>query len=443
MTTIHRLVIASLLLLSGNIQANNDAIAHRIAIPLYDTPENSKLDFKNLTMNQSLLVTKSFYQFSHYSLQKFWPEESTESLISIIVFDTLSTWLPLSNAWLHEEWHRAVLNQYNIHSYNAVYDLEFFSDVISVNDINDDDLVFLKTNHPKDLIRLHAAGLEAQSQLNLSIEMDKFFDETKSFDYMLLWFNSINSLMYLNTCSTSEANSLTAGILKKESDNIKQRDFTGLDCNAWVYDLFRPDEPYTSRGTHPSGVGIDRYITYDDLTHKERNFLRKQYYLFFLNFLDPFLLSKDYFLWPDFLGQRKFIWNTNVQHYLNPFGYSINWNVFLKNDDHKFKFSLKNHFNYQTYFPGVSVSIFEKPLIFQKTKLSAELSLWQQPKRLDFFTTQHLWGGSTSIGINFDVSKYLVLYTNLIYKTEGWIEGQVDLGDSFNLQAGLLINRFE
>ena len=41
-----------------------------------------------------------------------------------------------------------------------------------------------------------------------------------------------------------------------EERNIAKRDFVGLDCNAWVYDLFRPNEPYELRGIHPIGNWI-------------------------------------------------------------------------------------------------------------------------------------------------------------------------------------------
>ncbi len=36
----------------------------------------------------------------------------------------------------------------------------------------------------------------------------------------------------------------THDAVREEGADVKRRDFVGLDFTAWVYDLFRPDEPY-------------------------------------------------------------------------------------------------------------------------------------------------------------------------------------------------------
>src|SRR6185503_15319227 len=78
---------------------------------------------------------------------------------------------------------------------------------------------------------------------------------------------------------------------RKEGTNVPTRDFTGLDPDGWVYDLFRPDEPYAARGIHPSGVGIDRYRSESDFTPRERRYLRRQARLSWLNLLNPQLIG--------------------------------------------------------------------------------------------------------------------------------------------------------
>lgn len=419
-----------------------ESSAHQIFFPIYENPTNKSFNVDKLSMQQSLAITQSFYQFSHYSFQKIWGDTSTNTLISIILFDTLSSWLPLGNGWLHEEWHRSVLNQYDINSYNAVYDWQLFAETISVNNLSDEQLQTLKAEHPQDFIRLHAAGLEAQSQLNLSLEKDKFFRSSKSFDYMLLWFNTINSLAYLNACSTTEANRLTRDILNNEGTDISQRDFTGLDCNAWVYDLFKPEEDYNARGAHPSGEGIQRYITYDDLSTREKEFLRMQYYLYFLNLVDPFLLSKDSFSLTIPSTSTIFTYNTNLQHYLNPFGYSINWNIFLKSSAHKYFLQWKNHFNYHRYFPALSVAVLDEKTPVSQLHYDLELSVWQQPKKLSFFTHEHQYGGLISLDLNYTFNRYLQLSNRVSYKSKGWIEGYDSLGAELIWQVNLVLNRY-
>ena len=75
--------------------------AYIVDLPLYDTPYNDNLDLKNPSMTQALQFSKAFYQFSHHSIQSFWGNSTDASLISIILFDTLATWLPLSNGSNH------------------------------------------------------------------------------------------------------------------------------------------------------------------------------------------------------------------------------------------------------------------------------------------------------------------------------------------------------
>ena len=272
------------------------APAYKLTLPIVDLPGNKDFDYTKPSMKQSLYFTKGFYQASHYGIEQYWKNNFTASYLSVIVFDVLTTWLPLSSTWLHEEWHRAVMGKHGIDSYNEVYEMEFFSETISVSNVSDDELITFKQNHPHDFIRMHSAGLESQNQLNLAIEKDQFFHNTTTLDQFTLLSNTVNTTAYLYTCASDDSNELTEKIIRREGTDISDRDFTGLDCNAWVYDLFRPNEPYTDRGIHPSGVGIDRYITYDKLNDEEKRFLRKQYYLSYLNFIDPFLLNKRWFV---------------------------------------------------------------------------------------------------------------------------------------------------
>ncbi|MDX1810689.1 MAG: hypothetical protein R3240_01960 [Gammaproteobacteria bacterium] len=437
-----RYILAGFLLVANlKLTFAQELPAHQINLPLFDSPENSSFSLKNPGMYQSLQVSKSFYQFSHYSIQKIWKQKSTKTLVGIIVFDTVSGWLPLANSWLHEEWHRAVLNDHGISSHNGIYDLQFFTETISVDHVDENRLAAFKQQHPQAFIRMHTAGLEAQTQLNLALETDKFYFNTKSFDYMLLWFNKINTSAYLNACSTSEADRISDDILNHEGVDQDKRDFTGMDCNAWVYDLFRSNEGYADRGTHPSGVGIKRYITYSDLTTEEKSFLRKQYYLSFLNFIDPFLLSMDYFQLPESVSPASVKWNTRFEHYLNPFGYSINWDIFVDSNRFDVLLQLKNYFNQTSYFPGVTASLFNFPLL-SASKLNVEASIWQQPSKLSFTTHNAQTGGHLQFSTQHTLSKYLAVYMDLAYKTSGWLEGFIDLNAGFYVRAGLLINRY-
>jgi hypothetical protein len=99
----------------------------------------------------------------------------------------------------------------------------------------------------------------------------------------------------------------------------------GLPCRGsigWVYDLFRPDEPYEDRGIHPSGIGIDRYRSESDFTPQERRYLRTQARLSFLNFADPNLLGLYQFDVGEYDG-LPLSFNASLQHLMAPFGYAM------------------------------------------------------------------------------------------------------------------------
>jgi len=424
-----------------NSSASTVNPAYTINLPLYDYPFNQNLDLLNPSMNQSLQFSKGFYQFSHYSIQKFWDHSPTASTVSIILFDIISTWLPLSNAWVHEEWHRAVMGQYDIESYNEVYELEFFSETIAVSDVSDAELIDLKKHHPADMIRLHSAGLESQNQFNLAIEKDQFFFHSLSQDNILMLFNTVNTSSYLHVCASNESNSLTQEILNRENEDIKKRDFTGLDCNAWVYDLFKPNESYESRGTHPSGVGIDRYITWSDLTANEQDYLKKQFRLSLLNFLDPFLINKRYFRYNYAKNKSAIYWNANLKHYLTPFGYTINAHLFLKKDQHKMLFTLHNHFNRHHYFPGISVELFDAIYVLNDKVFYNDLSvsLWSQPNNFNFETSKPELGSRLALKSTYHWNKILGNYLEIDYKTDGWYEGNVYLTENLSIRLGLTI----
>ena len=72
-------------------------------------------------------------------------------------------------------------------------------------------------------------------------------------------------------------------MLARESANPLQRDFAGLDCNGWVYDLYRPDQPYGVRGLREDG-SVRRPRLWDDLSGRERATLKEMELLSLLNF---------------------------------------------------------------------------------------------------------------------------------------------------------------
>jgi len=410
-----------------------------IDVPLYDAPFNfERGGYTVPSMRQSLAWSTSYYENFHRLIGGEELERSSWRLWGVVGFDLLSNYIPLGNAWMHEEWHRSVMSRRDISSYNDVYTFPFFQDMIAVSNVSDTDLIRLKKDHNPDQVRMSAAGMEAQVAQNLAIERHHFFDNSTTFDQPFLVMNAMSNAIYLGLCSSKSADAATSKQQQQEGPDIGKRDFTGLDCNGWVYDLHRPDEPYTARGVHPSGVGINRYITNSQLTDRERRFLRRQFAFSFLNFVDPFLVGKDSFR-SEFFG-KEWSWNANLAHSLTSFGYVIDARMFLKEGDEKYLLTLHNGFGLH-YYPGISVEMVDLP-VGDGFFVSSALTVWTQPKaqRLDAQDRQWLFDLSTQF--NFQWTRQTFTYFGVQAKTPGWMMGDPYLDGNVSVWTGFRTSFF-
>ena len=82
-----------------------------------------------------------------------------------------------------------------------------------------------------------------------------------------------------------KATSLQIGETKKKQPSIPS--FAGLDCAAWVYDMTKPFEPYSNRGQHPYGEGIDRYLSLEDLNKYKEIGFKACLRMYFVNLMNP------------------------------------------------------------------------------------------------------------------------------------------------------------
>lgn len=415
-----------------------------LELPIVDSPFNWTDGYTAPSMQQSLHITKDFYQYGHYKFAEWYANEPSKRTLSIIAFDVITTWLPFGDAWLHEEWHRAVMSNRKINSYNEVYDFPLFAETISVKEVRDEDLARLKADHPADMVRLHAAGIEAQNELNFSIEKDQFYLKTPTFDQVLLWLNYINNIGYMHTCASNASNTITEELMQDEDEDISERDFTGLDCNAWVYDLFRPSEPYAARGIHPSGVGIRRYIKYADLTKEEQDYLETNFKLSFLNLVDPFLFNYKSFTAMSPFNDRPFQWNVTLRHHLTSFGYNIDANIFLKQNTVNLMVIWHNYFNKDHYFSGLELALYRLPVNFfgKHLPLSIRTAIWQQPKDQLFTTAESEQGGLAAIKLYIPWNRHVETFMEIESKSNGWVAGNVYLENETSLRLGVAAHLF-
>ncbi len=397
------------------------------------------------SMQQALRFSTDAYQMLHWTTGHFldpyrggW--HGFWSSLGVAGIDMVATYLPPFDSWTHEEFHRAVMGSRGIGSYDEVYDFNIGASEISVSHVKDQELIDLKRDHPTDLVRLAAAGIEGESQLVLNLEKDAFFDGVRNYHQMSYLLIYSNEYAYVASGATKEADSITDDLSAKER-TIKGRDFVGHDFTSWVYDLFRPNEPYEARGPHPSGVGLNRYRKYNDLTAEEADYLRFQGRLHLLNFVDPAVVVGAPFFEAPVPG---LLWNGSLQHYLTSFGYTVNANLFLKTATQDWFVTLLNYRNRPQSLFGFDAEL-RRYAVFgfgPLGALSLRAAAWQQPSHqlLDDRTLRP--GGLGGATLFFPVSPHTDWYLEGFLKTPGWVAGSPNLDANASTRVGVLARLF-
>lgn len=401
------------------------------------------------SMEQSLWLTAGLYQGMHLGLAALldpmspsWQRRAL-GVLAIATADVLTIQLPGFLAWQHEEWHRAVMSSRGIDSFNDIYRLQLFSDIVNVSHVTDDDLVRLKAQHPADQVRLGMAGIEGNYASAHALEKAAFFHDARSWNTALYWLLYLGNSLYMSACANDQSDVITAEANAREGANVPRRDFTGLDCDGWAYDLFRPDEPYTARGIHPSGVGIDRYRSYSHLAPDEQAYVRRQTKLSLLNFLDPNLLGIHRIRWPWSSPDAPVDFNVAVRYLPAAFGGDIRTDVFVRQGERlRGLVSLHAGLGGAGLFPGLDVEFLRIPVGAiggAPVVLDARGSLWLQPERLRYRSGRHVAGGLASIRAAWGGPRRFEPFVAIEAKTEGWVAGNVYLGRNVSARAGLIL----
>jgi hypothetical protein len=354
----------------------------------------------------------------------------------LILWDTVGGQLPGGDTWLHEEWHRAVMSRYGVSSFNEVYEVRLFRPFIAVKRVSDEGLAFIKDRHPQDFVRLAAAGMEAQVADTLQLQRDIFFERRNPLRNLPhLWLSRLNVSAYLSACVTTtaaEERELTAGEV-----DIAQRDFVGLDCSSWVYDLENDRQPYAARGTHPTGVGIDRYRYVDQLSPRGKAFLEQAVVLSLLNFVSPQLLGLGHLPVPG-LGEEA-RWNFALTHQLTSFGQVVDGHLFASVGGWNVGATYHHYLNGARAFPGLELLLVRWPVPVQgvSAHLSSGVQLWLQPAEGRFSDTEARLGGGARAEVAVDVLPRLSVFAELDAKTAGWVSGNVYLDPHVQARLGV------
>jgi hypothetical protein len=389
-------------------------------------------------MAQSLELSEAFYELSHSAIQRAWGRRRVLAGATIAFFDLFAVGLPFAEVWLHEEFHRAVMGNRGIGSYNDVYKWDLFSDVVAVSRVRDEDLVRLKADHPADQVRLGVAGMESELLLVRELEKNRFFHDSRAPHTTLYWLAKLSAGAYVWSGHTREADELTDEMNAEDGADVARRDFTGHDFTGWVYDLHQPNEPYAARGVHPSGVGIDRYIAARDLTSRERSYLKRQGYLQLLNVLDPNLFGFHGFTVQSPVNSGSLRMNLIAGHMLTSFGHTIDLSLFVRQGDTNLSAIVHWYENGERGFPGLEVELLDYTFMMAGRQLSASprVALWLQPEDQLFASRRGKPGGLLALRLRYPTSRQLGIFAEAEGKTEGWVAGNVYLDPTVAFRIG-------
>lgn len=374
------------------------------------------------------------FGFKNIRIKKSIGAQAFVQRLLISGFDVLTQWLPLGVPWLHEEYHRGVMSQYGINSFNEVLTFPFGKSSIAVNRVKDEDLEMLCDRHHSDFVRLMSAGHEGEVQLIRNLQSNEFFYHQNLDNEVLYIMYSIQNIIYINSCARGGGDEGTRARNEVET-TIASRDFTGMDMNAWIDALCYPDKPYAARGIHPSGVGINRYIMYDDISEVGRKYLRRQVGLDIFNFLSPMMIGFSRIRLAT-TEAGNWYGNFAFRHYLTSFGDDVALDLYLQAPMFNVYATLHSYNNLDHHFAGLEAGLIDFPLLDNKMQIGGAVMFWVQPKDMSFYTAKGAVGGLVKARLSYH-SRFIDPYLELGWKSKGWVAGNVCLNSCFSIRGGI------
>ena len=392
--------------------------------------------YANPSMTQSLALSKNIVTGFNFGMKYFYYNAAMDESLKILIYfggTTLGVllfmYMPGAEGWMHEEYHRAVLTRFGANSFNGMNLFPIGAEVVYVNAVDDNDLIRIKKKSPPDLVRLYEAGIEGEYVQISRLQRDNFFYNQQLLNEIGYFFTTLNSHMYVVMSASPDME------LPEDEADIASRDFAGYDMTTWVYDLFRPHEPYADRGAHPTGKGVSRYISVNDLTEDELYYLNLQGYLQLFNYLSPMMVGFRTLPLGDFGDEINFA----MRHYLTSFGSDVSAEVFLKIRPFNMVFTLHNYMNYQNYFPAVEAELVDFPLTVGAWGffLSPRALIGMQPRGQTFKTGSPEFLGLFALRVDFMAHRNIYPYVDFTAKTNGWVAGNEYLEANASVKLGV------
>lgn len=155
-------------------------------------------------------------------------------------------------------------------------------------------------------------------------------------------------------------------------------------------------------------------------------------------FFEPYVFGKIHFnLNENFKG------NASIEHSLAPFGDYFEQNVWV-NYKNKINtsFYIREYMNRDHLFIAGGATLHHLKLS-DNISTSIGFDFWEQPKNLDFNVSKGIVGANGNLKINYRIlknnSKFIKgvgLYSEIYYKSEGFLPGYASLENDFGVRTG-------
>ncbi len=374
---------------------------------LYDSRPNARMSMRQMNANYIStygLVTSNISQGKYKKYVD----------IGLLFLDGLFL-LPLT----HEEGHRSILTNEGIGSISKPYPNSQL--IYYVTGVQDETLKQLRDNKLPTYIRLHSAGLESDLAITKRFQQDIFYGQSEYHNIKYTYFLRKSAILsyFLSVFIPSLASEI------EEEPNELERDIVGHDIFGAIRHLHRPEMPFY------------RYTNYSDLTDEEQKFAKKIAGLSLLQILDPFLFGKNYFK----LSATSHF-NISLGFGLTPFGGQVIETVYLRKNKYNVSLSLEQSFNRIKTFWGFRLGLLKLPLN-NHLHLTTEVKVWSQPEELSFNSSQNDFSAYIKSELQykflqFDNKRALGLLIGGIYKGQGYVIEELNLGRGLTMWGGII-----
>jgi len=343
-------------------------------------------------------------------------------------FSRFGSELPIPlGVWGHEEFHRSVLGVRDISSINGNWLFNRWDG--TVYGISDLTLGNFKTTDISHLLYSYVAGVQYEILMNEKNTLGDFYKQRSMTKAALILYNAYYVFDYFKFSTSSLSDSVKIDAPPNENKDPVYRDFAGADLTAWVYDMYNPDQPYTSRDNFPDGEGVNRRIGFSELSEEAQDYLVKQKKLSLLNFVNPAIFFIDGIKINDALAFNFF-----TQYAPTHFGNDIAFYLPIRYRKYDMLFNAHRYGNRSGNGYGIGLGLYNFELS-GKLQTDFTVNFWNQPE--SFFESGKISGGLLGLTTKYALTRTISGYVSVTGKSRGWLLGNPYLKSNISMQMGL------